>query len=135
MRLSLLVHDLLCELYELSCDIVESKQMIPVQDTDVNNAIIYIKNHFKDSISIDSLCNEVCLSKFYFCKIFKKHTGITVHQYINEYRINKSKELLSYSKLSINSVAAEVGFKSVLTYIRCFEKSMRMTPSEYRSNF
>lgn len=135
MRLSVLIHDLLCELYEISCDVIECKNLIPVQDTDVNNAINYIKNHYKDVITIDSLCNQVCLSKYYFCKIFKKHTGVSIHQYINEYRINKSKELLSYSKLSINGVAAAVGFTSTLTYIRTFEKFVRMTPSEYRKNF
>ena len=61
--------------------------------------------------------------------------GITIHQYVSEFRVNKSKELLTYSKLSINAVAASVGYKNPLTYSRAFEKSMHMTPSEYRKNF
>ena len=130
-----LLNDLLCELYEISYNIIESQLLIPVQDTDVNNAINYIKTHYKNPISIDTLCNEICLSKFYFCKIFKKHTGISIHQYINEYRINKSKELLSYSKLSVNNISSEVGFNSVLTFIRGFTKSTGITPTEYRKNF
>jgi AraC-like DNA-binding protein len=134
MQQSLLIHDLLYELCKASNDIVECKHMIPAQDTDVNNAIHYIMSHYKDPLSIDIVCNKVCLSKFYFCKIFKEHTGTTINQFIIQYRINKAKELLSYSKLTVNNISTTVGFNNTLTFIRNFEKYIRMTPSEYRKN-
>ena len=135
MRLSALAHELLCELYEASLDVAEAKSLIPVQDSDVHYAINFIKTHYKDAITIDSICREIHLSKYYFCKIFKRHTGMTLHRYLNEYRVHKSKELLSYSELPVGSVAPAVGFGSALTYIRSFKKTMRMTPGEYRKNF
>ena len=59
----------------------------------------------------------------------------TLYQYLTEYRVNKSKEYLTYSKLSIHAIATEVGFKSTLTYSRSFKKLTDMTPSEFREAF
>lgn len=134
-RQSALLHELVYELFKASSDVLECKQIIPAQDTDVNSAVNYIMAHYREPLTVDEICNKVCLSKYYFCKIFRRRTGVPIHQYINEYRINKSKELLSYSKLSIGDVGAAVGFKNPLTFIRSFEKYARMTPGEYRKNF
>lgn len=135
MTASMLVHNILYGLYETSYDIIQSKSIMPIQETDINIALNYIAKHYKEELSVDTVCKQVHLSKYYFCKIFKKHTGISIHQYINEYRVNKSKELLSYSKMSIKAIARAVGFKNVTTYIRCFENSTKMTPSQYREHF
>lgn len=135
MEFSLLIHEVLHELYNVTYDVGIAKMHTPVQKTDVNTALSYIANHYKEDLTIDTICKEVNLSKYYFCKIFTKHMGVSIHKYLVEYRVNKSKELLTYSKLSINSVASEVGFNNSLTYIRCFKNSMHMTPSEYRENF
>ena len=61
--------------------------------------------------------------------------GVTIHQYVNDFRINKAKELLAYTKLSVNSISSNVGFKSTLTFLRAFERSVHMTPSEYRDYY
>ncbi len=135
MTVSMIIHNILYNLYEASYSIIQSKSIIPAQESDINIVLNYISDNYKQELSIDKICKQVHFSKYYFCKLFKEHTGISIHQYINEYRINKSKELLTYSKMSIKSIAESVGFKNTLTYIRWFEKSMNMTPSEYRQNF
>lgn len=135
LRASLLIHKILYDLYEISDSVLQSKSITPVQETIVNTAIKYIQNNYKYDLDIDTICSEISFSKYYFCKIFKEHTGVTIHQYVNEYRVTKSKELLTYSKLSINAIATSVGFKNTLTFSRCFERSMNMTPSEYRRYF
>lgn len=129
------IHQLLLELYKLSQNILSIKDLTPVQDTAVNTAIRYIQEHYQSDLDIDTICNSISFSKYYFCKLFKEHTGMTVHQYVTEYRVNKSKDLLSYSKLSIAAVASSVGFKNTLTYTRCFEKLVHMTPTEYRKYY
>ncbi|MDF2512121.1 MAG: AraC family transcriptional regulator [Herbinix sp.] len=132
---SLLIHKLLYELYKISTNIENTKSITPVQETIINNVIKYISKNYKHDLDLDTVCNEVSFSKYYFCKIFKEHTGVTIHQYISEYRVEKSKDLLTYSKLSINAIATSVGFKNTLTYSRSFERSMHMTPTEYRKYF
>lgn len=135
LKASLLIHTILYELYTISDNILKAKNITPVQETVVNMTLKYIEKNYKNNLDIDTICNEVSFSKYYFCKLFKEHTGFTIHQYINDYRINKSKELLTYSKLSINAIATSVGFKNTLTFSRSFERTMHMTPSEYRKYF
>lgn len=132
---SYFLYRLFRDLYEITFAVINTKSILPVKDTHVNIAIKYIQKNYKKDISVDTVCNEVGFSKYYFCKIFKDQTGLTIHRYINEYRIIKAKDLLTYSKLSINTVASAVGYKNTLTFIRCFKHSTDMTPSEYRSNF
>lgn len=130
-----IIHQIIHELLVVTHEIEEARLLTPVQQTIVNTALKYIDKHYKDELSVDIICQKVNFSKFYFCKIFKEHTGKTLYQYLTEYRINKSKEYLTYSKLSIHSIATKVGFKNPLTYSRCFKKLTDMTPSEYRENF
>lgn len=135
MQACFLIHNIFLDLYNISYNVTQAKTMTPVHETVVNQCLRYIANNYKNDLSIDKICQEVSFSKDYFCKLFKKYTGVTLHQYINEYRVNKSKELLTYSKLSIGAIATSVGFDNTLTYSRCFEKYVHMTPTEYRKNF
>lgn len=135
MQSCFLLHQIIHELIQVTWEINAARLLTPVQQTVVNTVLRYIDEHYKEELTIDSLCAEVSFSKYYFCKIFKEHTGQTLHQYLTEYRVNKSKEYLTYSKLPIHAVALEVGFKNTLTYSRCFKQYMDMTPSEYREAF
>ena len=54
---------------------------------------------------------------------------------MTDYRIKNAKELLAYSKLSVSNIATQVGFKNSLTFIRAFERTVNMTPSEYRGYY
>lgn len=135
MNCSRLLINIFSTLYELSYNIDKIRELTPAQETVVNTALKFIADNYKNELTIDAICNEISFSKYYFCKIFRRQMGVTVHQYVNEYRINKAKELLAYSKLSVNSIATQVGFKTTLTFLRAFEKSVHMTPSEYRSYY
>lgn len=132
---SMLIHNIFTSLYDLAYEISLIKKMTPAQENNINAALKYISLNYKEELSIETIASQVGFSKYYFCKIFKKQMGSTVHQYVNEYRINKAKELLAYSKLSINSISSHVGFKTTLTFLRAFERSVHMTPSEYREYY
>ena len=129
---SVILHQLLYEMYRISKNVLTAKNTTPVQDTAVNTAIRYIQENYAEPLDIDTICESVSFSKYYFCKLFKEHTGMTVHQYVVEYRINRAKELLSYSKLSISSIASSVGFHNTLTFSRQFKELVHMTPTRYR---
>lgn len=135
MNISTLLHRIFASLYELNANVNAIKKMTPAQETHVNIAVKYIQEHYKEPIDVDTICNEIGFSKYYFCKVFKQQQGQTIHQYLNEYRIKNAKELLAYSKLSVNIIASQVGFKNSLTFIRAFERTVNMTPSEYRSYY
>ena len=132
---SMMIHNIFASLYDLAFNISTIKDMTPAQENNINIALKYISQNYKNELSIETISSQIGFSKYYFCKIFKKQMGMTIHQYVNEFRINKAKELLAYSKLSINSIASQVGFKTTLTFLRAFERSVHMTPSEYRDYY
>lgn len=132
---SSLIHSIFTTLYDLNYNISTIKDMTPAQENNINAALKYISLNYKNDLSIEAISNQVGFSKYYFCKIFKRQMGVTIHQYVNEFRINKAKELLTYSKLSVNSVATQTGFKTTLTFLRAFERFVHMTPSEYRDYY
>lgn len=135
MNASMLTHRIFTSLYDIVYNINIIKDLTPAQESNINAALKYISMHYKEELSIETISNKIGFSKYYFCKIFRKQMGVTIHQYVTEFRINKAKELLAYSKLSVSSIASKVGFKTSLTFMRAFKKSVQMTPSEYRDYY
>ena len=101
----------------------------------VERAIEYIKNNYTNEISIDDLCKELNINKCYFCSIFKKETGSTFINYLNSYKVEKSKELLKNTNLSLLDIALSVGFNNQSYYSTVFKRITSKTPLEFRENF
>lgn len=135
MNVSMLIHQIFTSIYDVNVNINAVKDITPAQETHVSLALKYISEHYKEPLDVDTICGEIGFSKYYFCKVFKKQQGMTIHQYLNNFRITKAKELLAYSKLSVTNIATQVGFKNSLTFIRAFERIVNMTPSEYRGYY
>ena len=98
----------------------------------VKKAVEYSIKNFDSPISIDSICNELNINKSYFCKIFKSETGYTFTNFLNIFRVEKSKKLLKNSNLSLLDVAVSVGFNSQNYYSSVFKKITNKTPLEYK---
>ena len=101
----------------------------------VSRAIDYIEENYADSITMDDICSEFNINKCYFCCVFKNKTGTTFVNYLNNYRVEKSKELLQNSSLSLLDISVAVGFNNQSYYSTIFKKFVDMTPLEYRYNF
>ena len=82
--------------------------------------------------TLDDLCRHLNISKCYFCTLFKKETGKTCSEFINDFRIKRSKELLANNQLSILEVALSVGFNNQNYYTMIFKKQTGFTPLQYR---
>lgn len=72
-------------------------------------------------------------STFYFCKIFRKVTGLNFTDYLSRLRIEKAKNLLLNPNLRISEIAYEVGFQSLTHFNRVFKKIVGQSPTSYRS--
>ena len=68
----------------------------------------------------------------HFCRIFKKATGITPHQYVMKARLDRAQELLGASDLSIAAIAELLGFTSQSHFTRAFRQYAGQTPSGWR---
>lgn len=92
----------------------------------------YIGEHFKEQIKLEELAQLVSLSPHYLCKCFKKVTGRTIFEYIEQMRVQYSCYLLKTTRTSVVEIAMESGFNTVSYYNRVFKKYNGLTPNQYR---
>lgn len=92
----------------------------------------FIHEHQGENLSLGQVARAVNTSTFYFCKIFKKVTGLNFTDYVSRIRIEKAKNLLLNPNLRISEIAFEVGFQSLTHFNRVFKKILGRSPTEYR---
>jgi AraC-like DNA-binding protein/ligand-binding sensor protein len=99
----------------------------------ITKARAYIHEHQTEEISLGQVAKAVNMSSYYFCKMFKKVTGINFTDYVARVRIEKSKNLLLNPNLRVSEIAFEVGFQSLTHFNRVFKKILGQSPTEYRA--
>ena len=99
----------------------------------IRRAKDFIQEHLAEDISLGQVARAVNTSTFYFCKMFKKMTGINFTDYLSRMRIEKSKNLLLNPNLRVSEIAFEVGFQSLTHFNRVFKKILGQTPTDYRA--
>lgn len=68
----------------------------------------------------------------YICNVFKKHSGLTISEYVLQLRIQRAKVLLNKSNKNVMQIAQEVGFHDSYYFSRQFKKMTGLTPSQFR---
>ena len=91
--------------------------------------------HYSQHITLKDIADSVHLSSIYFHNIFTSALGITPHQYLTNYRIEKVKEHLWNTQKSINEIAEITGFGCQQYLNKVFKKETGMTPAIYRKTF
>ncbi|UCD36498.1 MAG: helix-turn-helix domain-containing protein [Nitrospiraceae bacterium] len=99
----------------------------------IANVIAYIEGNLNSQISLDSLAKVAFTSKYHFCKVFKKHMGMSPLKYVAFLRVTKAKELLLRDDLNISDVAWEVGFNDLSNFNKHFKKHTGISPSAYKT--
>jgi AraC-like DNA-binding protein len=99
----------------------------------ITRAKEYIQQHEADELSLGEVAKAVSTSSFYFCKLFKKVTGLNFTHYVSRVRVEKAKNLLLNPNLRVSEIAFEVGFQSLTHFNRVFKKIIGQSPTEYRA--
>jgi AraC-like DNA-binding protein len=99
----------------------------------ITKAKEYILEHQTENLRLGHVAKACNTSTFYFCKMFKKVTGINFTDYLSRVRIEKSKNLLLNPNLRVSEIAFEVGFQSLTHFNRVFKKILGQSPTEYRA--
>jgi AraC-like DNA-binding protein/ligand-binding sensor protein len=94
----------------------------------------FIEEHHTEDLSLGRVAQAVHSSVFYFCKLFKKVTGINFTEFLSRTRIEKAKNLLLNPNLRVSEIAYEVGFQSLTHFNRVFKKIVGESPTEYRGH-
>jgi len=92
----------------------------------------YIAEHQADPMSLGEVARAVNTSSFYFCKLFKKATGLNFTEYVSRVRVERAKNLLLNPNARVSEVAYEVGFQSLTHFNRIFRRLVGQSPTDYR---
>lgn len=93
--------------------------------------INYLNENFDKNISLKTAANNLHLNASYLSSLIKSETGLTYTQYITELRINKAKELLNTTKLSLAEISESVGFNDYFYFIKKFKREVGVSPGKY----
>ena len=98
----------------------------------LNNFLAMLNNPHLDFDNVVDLAKHTPYSYSRLSRIFKKHTGYTIIEYISSVKINIAKDEFLYTDKTITEIAQEMGFISLSHFNRTFKKFMDMSPSEFR---
>src|SRR5262249_54241843 len=95
-------------------------------------AITFIDQHFAEALRLTQVARIAGFSPQYFCELFKRRERMTFEQYVRGLRIERAKQLLKGTKLSVERVGQLAGFRLSPYFHRMFRQSVAMTPRAYR---
>jgi AraC-like DNA-binding protein len=98
----------------------------------ISRARAYITEHHAEEMTLTGIARAVNMSAFYFCKSFRKATGLTFTHYVARVRVEKVKELLLNPNKRVSEAAYEAGFQSLSQFNRVFRRVAGEPPSAYR---
>ncbi|MDR0519634.1 MAG: response regulator [Clostridiales Family XIII bacterium] len=92
----------------------------------------YIMENYKADITLTDVAEFVHLNPNYISTLFKKETGSTFMNYLQEYRMEKARALLRDTTMRVFEIALEVGYQDERHFAKLFKKIIGLTPNEYR---
>lgn len=100
----------------------------------LKGVLSYIRDHYREEISILELASLCHFSQTYFMNFFKRFAGATCVEYINHYRITKAAEALLETDRQVMEIALECGFRNISYFNKVFKRRFQMTPGSYRKH-
>lgn len=102
-----------------------------IENSVVKKVLEYIHNNIDKKITLSDISQYVFISQSYLSRIFKKQMGVTLIEYINHLKLEKSKDLIRTGKYSLTQIADILGFTSVHYFSRQFKEKYGISPSGY----
>ncbi len=98
----------------------------------VRSIIDYCIQNYSRELSLEIVGKDLHMSKYYISHLFNNKLGVSFNNYINFWRVSAACRHLSENKLSVTEISAAVGFGTIRTFNRAFQKQLGISPSEYR---
>lgn len=98
----------------------------------ISEIISYINENYMQNLTLDFISKNFFISTWYLSRTFKKVTGLTLSEYINNIRIKESEKILLNTKLSITIISEKVGYDSITHFGRVFKSITGVSPLKYR---
>lgn len=114
----------------LSTVAIEKEQPLPPY---IEQALRYIKNNYREKVSVEDIARRTHLSVSRLFAVFKKQMGVSPISFLNSYRMSIAAEQLQGTTKPINQISAEVGVDDSIYFNKIFKKYYQMSPTEYRN--
>lgn len=114
----------------LSVDIQERSQGFTPRQ--MNHLFDFILAHLSEDLSLEILAQQVGFSPYHFARLFRESTGKSPHQFVQQRRIERAKQLLKETDVPLAHVALESGFANQSHLTRVFKRHLNLTPRAYR---
>jgi AraC family transcriptional regulator len=98
----------------------------------LRRVIDYIEAHLAEALTIDDLANSIGLSAFHFSRVFKRSTGVSPYQFVQERRLYRARQLLQHGSMEIAEIAKCCGFADQAHFTHAFGKRMGISPARFR---
>lgn len=107
---------------------------VTASDRKFNEVLDYIRAHYGDPIRTADLCRIFHYSEAYFCRLFRRMTGLTVSAYLRTLRMEQAQTLLCNSTADVAAVAAACGYPDPRYFTACFTAHFGISPTAYRQS-
>ncbi|MDR9854850.1 AraC family transcriptional regulator [Paenibacillus sp. VCA1] len=94
--------------------------------------IQYVDANFAEKMTVEQAAGQVNLNPYYFCKLFKRLTGLTFIEYVNTCRMKEARRLLLATNDSVTDIAAKVGCENPNYFTKMYKRYIGLTPSQTR---
>src|SRR5438045_4335858 len=125
----------LLSLFARHLSILSNQLVLRRENDDSKNltrALQFIEDHQAEPLSLGRIAQVANISRHYFCKMFKKATGMNFIDYLSRVRVEKSKTLLLNPNSRVSEVAFACGFQSMTNFNREFKRIVRRSPTQFR---
>ncbi len=110
------------------------RQLLPVDKSFLEKLKKYLNDNISDpDLNVNTLGNEMCMSRTNFYRKVKALTGMTPNDLLQNYRLNRAVEYLKSRNYTMSEISEKVGFKTQSHFSTSFKKFIGMSPSEYLS--
>lgn len=98
----------------------------------IRDAISFIKNNYSSGITVNDIAKHLSISRSYLYILFNKFLGISPKDYLSNFRVTKSAELLTLTEQSIEEISSNCGYINPESYSAVFKNKFGLTPTKYR---
>lgn len=135
--ISALVEQMMVHLLRRHANVRRSDELelsrVGLVDRRIRRAVEMMHAHMDRELPLEELASAAYLSPFHFARLFKKLTGTSPHAYLAALRVERAKQLLAETDLSISELSARVGYASPSHFSKAFRQATGMTPRAFRA--